>query len=199
MSKLEILQSDNSSEDLPASVATTEDAGAEAENNQHDNPADPTNYHENRNAQRIDRRFAFEAETNCLPMFVKRTLDRLALKIGHSQWLSMTHEERASIGQLSTTSREDREIAKEVVRDILRRYGTEPTLLSQSVERYADPPVEIPAAVIESAREVGVLLTQEKWSKLNTDQRYALTKLIDSGKKNKRKRALMEFFAGPSE
>ena len=141
-----------------------------------------------------DRRFAFEAEIGCLPMYVKRTLDRLAVKIGRAQWLAMTDEERESIGQLSTASKADCEIAKGLVRGILHRYGTEPTLLPPAVEQYADPPVEVPAAVIESALEVGVVLNQEKWSKLDTDQQYALTKLIDSGKKNKRKRALMEFF-----
>jgi hypothetical protein len=71
------------------------------------------------------RRFAFEAEINCLPMYVKRSLDRLALKIGHSQWLLMTEQERLSIGQLSTATREDREFARRSIRNILNRYGTE--------------------------------------------------------------------------
>jgi hypothetical protein len=164
--------------------------------NLQNNSSDPMDRHENPSAQRIDRRFAFEAGANCLPMFVKRTLDRLALKIGHSQWLSMTEQEQASIGQLSTTSKEDREIARESIRDILRRYGTEPTLLPESAGRLANPPLEVPAQVIESARQVGVLLTQAKWSDLNADQQYALTKLIDSGKQNKRKLALMEFLGG---
>jgi hypothetical protein len=145
-------------------------------------------------ASHKDRRFAFEAEIGCLPMHVKRTLDRLAVKIARAQWLAMTDEERVSIGQLSTASKADCEIAKGLVRDILHRYGSEPTLLPPTVERYADPPVAVPATVIESAFEVGVVVNQEKWSKLDTDQQYALTKLIDSGKKNKRKRALIEFF-----
>jgi hypothetical protein len=196
MRKIEIIESNNASLDLPESVAATQATSADAESNQQDNPADVIDYHENRNVERMDRRFAFEADSNCLPMYVKRTLDRLALKIGQSQWLSLTDQERTSIGQLSTVSKEDREIAKELIRDIMRRHGTEPTLLPARIEQLANPPLKIPAAVIEGAREVGVVLNQEKWSKLNTDQRYALTKLIDSGKKNKRKRALMEFLGG---
>jgi TRAP-type C4-dicarboxylate transport system substrate-binding protein len=43
---------------------------------------------------------------------------------------------------------------------------------------------------------VGFLLDQQKWSKLDDDQRYALTKLIDPAKKSKRARALAEFFSG---
>jgi hypothetical protein len=165
------------------------------DSNQQNKPSEDLEYHDDRGTQGLDRRFAFEADINCLPMYVKRMLDRLALKIGRGQWLAMTDQDRVSIGQLSTKSEEDCERAKRIVREILHRYGTEPTPLPQSVERFADPPVEVPAEVIESARELGVALTQEKWSSLNTDQRYALTKLIDSGKKNKRKRALREFLA----
>jgi len=145
-------------------------------------------------AQPTDRRFGFEADIQCLPMYVKRTLDRLALKIGRAQWSAMTDQERLSIGQLPTISEQDRDLGRELVRGILRRYGTEPVLLPASVEESADPPADVPTAVIESAREVGVVVDQAQWSKLTTDQRYALTKLIDAGKKNKRKRALVEFF-----
>jgi hypothetical protein len=142
-----------------------------------------------------DRRFGFEADIQCLPMYVKRTLDRLALKICRAQWSAMTDQERLPIGHVSTESKADCANAQELVRGILRRYGTEPVLLPASVERSADPPAEVPAAVTESALEVGFIVDQEEWSKLDTDQRYALTKLIDSGKKNKRKRALIEFLA----
>jgi hypothetical protein len=45
--------------------------------------------------------------------------------------------------------------------------------------------------VIESAREAGFLLDQEKWSKLD-----AVSKLIDPGKKSKRARVSAEFFSG---
>jgi hypothetical protein len=126
-------------------------------------------------------------------MYVKQTLDRLALKISHSQWIALTDDERTSIGQLVTEK--EPEIAKQLIRTVLRRYSAEPTLLPGS-EQLANPPLIVPQAVIESAHEVGVLLNQEKWSSLSTDQRYVLTKLLESGKKHKRKRALMEFLGG---
>jgi Conserved nitrate reductase-associated protein (Nitr_red_assoc) len=72
-------------------------------------------------------------------------------------------------------------------------------LLPASVERSADPPAEVPAVVTESALEVGFMVDQEQWSKLDADQRFALTKLVDSGKQNKRKRALIEFLGEGSE
>jgi hypothetical protein len=67
------------------------------------------------------------------------------------------------------------------------------TTLTQAVAQLADPPREVPAAVIESAREVGFSMDQRRWSKLDDDQQYALTKLIDPSKKRKRARALAEF------
>ena len=47
--------------------------------------------------------------------------------------------------------------------------------------------------VVESGT-TGFLLDQSKWSTLDEEQRYALTKLLDPGKRNKRMRALAEFF-----
>ena len=67
------------------------------------------------------------------------------------------------------------------------------TTLTQTVVQLADPPREVPAAVIESAREVGFSMDQTIWLKLDDDQQYALTKLLDPGKKRKRARALAEF------
>ena len=146
-----------------------------------------------------DRRFGFEADTECLPMYVKRTLDRLKLKIGRAQWLAITDQERLAIGRVSTESEADCLSAQELVRGILRRYSAEPELLPASVERSTDPPAEVPAVVTESALEVGFIVDQEQWSKLDADQRFALTKLVDSGKQNKRKRALIEFLGEGSE
>jgi hypothetical protein len=147
----------------------------------------------------VNREFAFEAKINdtldCLPMSVKRKLDRVELKIGRKQWLGMRPEERMAIWHPPAESREECEALRRFIRGVLARYGTEPISLPEAVGRLAEPPVEVPAAVIESAREVGFLLDQQKSSKLDADQRYALTKLIDPGKKSKRARAFAEFFS----
>ena len=45
----------------------------------------------------MHRQFAFEAGSDCLPMSVKRKLDRLAIKIGRDQWLGMNSDEKTSI------------------------------------------------------------------------------------------------------
>jgi hypothetical protein len=146
----------------------------------------------------MKREFAFEMSINnslsCLPMSVKRKLDRVALKIGRDQWLGMTAEERKAISNLPAETEQERETLILFIRKMLADHGTVPRLLPEMAARLSEPPLEVPAEVVESAREVGFLLDQSKWSTLDEEQRYALTKLLDPGKRNKRMRALAEFF-----
>jgi hypothetical protein len=141
----------------------------------------------------MNRQFAFEAGSDCLPMSVKRKLDRLAIKIGREQWLGLSSEEKTSISSLPCNSKNECEAFRSFIDDLLARRGMQATTLTQTVAQLADPPPEVPAAVIESAREVGFSMNQTRWSKLDDDQQYALTKLLDPSKKRKRARALAEF------
>jgi hypothetical protein len=141
----------------------------------------------------MHRQFAFEAGSDCLPISVKRKLDRLAIKIGRDQWLGMSSDEKTSISSLPCNSKDEYETLRTFIDDALARRGLQATALTQTVAQLADPPREVPAAVIESAREVGFFMDQTRWSKLDDDQQYALTKLLDPGKKRKRARALAEF------
>lgn len=144
------------------------------------------------------RQFAFEQEIyetlECLPMAVKRKLDRVAVKIGRKDWAAMGRGERIAMCHLPTGSEEECEALRLFVREAIARQGMEPVSLPEAVRRLAEPPAEIPAAVADSARGVGFLLDQREWARLDDDQRYALTKLIDPGKKRKLARALAEFF-----
>ena len=139
----------------------------------------------------MHRQFAFEAGSDCLPMRVK--LDRLAIKIGRDQWLGMSSDEKTSIANLPCNSKDECKTLRTFIDDALARRGLQATTLTQTVVQLADPPREVPAAVIESAREVGFSMDQTIWSKLDDDQQYALTKLLEPGKKRKRARALAEF------
>lgn len=145
------------------------------------------------------RQFAFEADLyetlECLPMTVKRKHDRIAVKIGRKQWTAMGQGERMAVCHLPAESKEECEALRLFIFEAISRQGTEPVSLPEAVRRLAEPPPEIPDAVAESARDAGFLLDQQKWTKLDTDQRYALTKLIDPGKKRKLARALTEFFS----
>jgi hypothetical protein len=144
----------------------------------------------------MHRQFAFEAGSDCLPMSIKRKLDRLAIKIGRDQWLGMSSDEKTSIASLPCNSEDECKTLRTFIDDALVRRGLQATTLTQTVVQLADPPREVPTAVIESAREVGFSMDQTVWSKLDDEQQYALTKLLDPGKKRKRARALAEFLQG---
>jgi hypothetical protein len=141
----------------------------------------------------MNRQFAFESGSDCLPMSVKRKLDRLAIKISREQWLGISSDEKTSISNLPCNSKYECETFRSFIDDLLAKRGMQATTLTQTVAQLADPPCEVPAEVIESAREVGFSIDQTRWSKLDDDQQYALTKLIDPSKKRKRARALAEF------
>src|SRR5438477_6830856 len=115
------------------------------------------------------QQFAFEADLyhtlECLPMAVKRKLDRIALKIGRKQWTAMSQGERMAICHLPAESKEECEALRLFIFEAIARQGTEPVSLPEAVRRLAEPPREIPDAVTESARDVGFLIDQQKWTK----------------------------------
>jgi hypothetical protein len=149
------------------------------------------------------RQFAFEWEIyqnlECLPMTVKRKLDRIALKIGRQQWVAMGRGERLAICHLPADTEEECAALSLFVTDLIKRQGAAPMILPESVRKLAAPPDELPDAVLTSARDAGFALDQHLWNGLDAEQRYALTKLTDVGKKNKLARALAEFFPEPRE
>jgi hypothetical protein len=89
----------------------------------------------------VNRQFAFEAEINCLPMSVKRKLDRVALKIGRKQWLGLRPEERMAISRLPSESKEECEALRIFIRGVLARHSTEPISLPEAVGQFAGPNV----------------------------------------------------------
>ena len=83
MSECESLICNNPSLALLSAAAIAEQLGSEV-----------------RTEQPLDGRFAFEEAIDCLPMHVKRKLDRVALRIRRTQWLGMSPEGRGVIGRL---------------------------------------------------------------------------------------------------
>jgi hypothetical protein len=74
------------------------------------------------------RRFKFEAEMyetlSCLPMTVKKSLDRAALKVSHKQWLALELSERRTIRELpGETDSQLRELSDLVHRLVLKRMS----------------------------------------------------------------------------
>ncbi|HEY6395351.1 MAG TPA: nitrate reductase associated protein, partial [Candidatus Binataceae bacterium] len=81
------------------------------------------------------RRFQFENEMSqslaCVPMPVRRKLDRIGLKVGLKQWQALSHAERAAICHLPADSAEERDAMAMFVRETVHRAcGLEPKVLA---------------------------------------------------------------------
>jgi hypothetical protein len=128
------------------------------------------------------RRFQFEAEIyeslSCVPMQARRKLDALGLKIGLAQWQRLGRGERLMICHAPAETQEERNALRVFVEEAtMAKAGSPPKELSEQARGEASPPPSPPSILVANARQFGVELDQEKWNRLDEDQRYALVKL----------------------
>ncbi len=128
------------------------------------------------------RRFDFEDEIvrtlACVPMAVRRKLDRVGLKVSMEQWQALSQADRLAICHLPSGSREECEVFELFVGEAVERQsGSKPAPLSTDQRAMAEPPDKPPAQVVEHAHANGIALGPYEWSKLDDDERYALVKL----------------------
>ena len=145
------------------------------------------------------RRFRFEeAEIEaaaCVPMSIKRLLDRIGLKISRAQWGELSRADGEAIGALPLGSEREIDAARSSIREIvLRTSGAVPTELPLEQRRLADPPERPPKQLIERAAELGFQLGDAQWKRLGSEERYALSKLAIGAKSGRKlSNALREF------
>jgi hypothetical protein len=130
------------------------------------------------------RKFRFEGEIynslNCLPMAVRRKMDRAGIKMSLLQWQQLTRPERLAICHLPADTDEETEAMRSFVNEaVIARSGSAPGELSAEKRNVAEPPVVPPARLVERARGFGFDLAQADWDGLDDDARYALVKLGD--------------------
>ena len=106
------------------------------------------------------RRFNFEDEVHhslaCVPMAVRRKLDRIGVKVSLEQWQALAQHERLAVCHLPTDSDEERDTVKTFVEESVKtRTGTVTKTLSEEVKRSAEPPDAPPTRLIENARVGG--------------------------------------------
>src|SRR5580704_2243 len=99
-----------------------------------------------RRATTMMREFKFEDEMHttlaCVPMAVRRKLDRVGVKIGLEQWKALGRGERLAICHLPVERHEEREALTLFINEAVRRVcGEEPRALSEAQRAVADPPV----------------------------------------------------------
>lgn len=131
------------------------------------------------------RKFKFEDEMHeslqCVPMAVRRKLDRVGLKIGLEQWKSLDHGERLAICQFPVNSAEECDGLAVFIREAMqRRFGVEPKALTDAQRASAEPPASPPDRVVKHARAAGFDLSAAAWTRLDADERFALMKMGDA-------------------
>jgi len=131
------------------------------------------------------RKFRFEDEVHeslqCVPMAVRRKLDRVGFKVGLEQWKSLDLGERLAICHLPVASSEECDALSIFIREAMkRRFGVEPKLLTDAQRAAAEPPATAPARVVSHARTAGFDLSAAAWSRLDGDERFALMKMSDT-------------------
>ena len=128
------------------------------------------------------RRFKFEDEIYgslyCVPMAVRRKLDRLGVKIGLKQWQTLGRGERLAICHLPAESEEEADALKLFIQETVQSRSGEPPRSIPDTDRIAaDPPPDPPPTLVEHLGALGVALDRTAWSRLDSDERYALVKL----------------------
>jgi hypothetical protein len=128
------------------------------------------------------RKFKFEDEMHeslqCVPMAVRRKLDRVGLKIGLEQWKTLDRGERLAICHIPADSGEECDALTYYIREtMMRRFGVEPKQLSKSQRASAEPPATPPNQLVAHARALGFDLSGPVWTRLDADERFALMKM----------------------
>src|SRR5579863_3802013 len=88
-----------------------------------------------RRGRNMIRRFNFEDEVHqslaCVPMAVRRKLDRVGVKVSLEQWQALAQHERLAVCHLPTDSDEERDTVKTFVEESVKaRAGTATKALS---------------------------------------------------------------------
>src|SRR6202167_3895204 len=148
------------------------------------------------------RKFKFEGEMHeslqCVPMAVRRKLDRVGLKIGLEQWKSLDRGERLAICHFPVDSSEECDGLAVWIREAMkRRLGVEPNTLTDTQRASAEPPASPPNRVVMHARAAGFDLSDAAWSRLDSDERFALMKMADAETPSHNLGAALKEFSAP--
>lgn len=130
------------------------------------------------------RHFSFEDEIHqnlgCVPMAVRRKLDRAGIKISLAQWQALGLGERLALCHLPVESTDECEAVRVFADEAVQaRSGSGVRPLPEAARASADPPPHPPSRLVEHARAQGFTVNQPVWDRLDSDERYALIKLGD--------------------
>jgi len=121
---------------------------------------------------------AIHESLECVPLTVRRKLDRAGLEISLAGWQQLSRAERMALCHLPVDSELELALYREM---LLTSCG----VVGVSLERLDDPNASArvrvvratPEAIVERTREVGTSIADEVWCSLDEETRYALLKL----------------------
>lgn len=150
------------------------------------------------------RHFDFEEDIycslDCVPMTVRRKLDRIGLKVHLAQWQGLGQGERLAICHLPAQQDDECDALRAFIVEVVKRTsGAELKPLPAAERAAAEPPETVPPRLVADAAAAGSALTQAMWDRLDGDERYMLTKLAGPEKSEKLAIALRELFAQSRE
>src|SRR5579863_2526148 len=125
-----------------------------------------------RRGREMIRKFKFEDEVHhslaCVPMAVRRKLDRVGVKVSLEQWQALAQHERLAICHLPTASGEECDALRAFLEETVRaRSGAATKALSDEVRRSAEPPPAPPQRLVHNAQAAGITLSQAVWERLD--------------------------------
>jgi hypothetical protein len=128
----------------------------------------------------------FAGALYCIPMVVRRKLDRCGVKVSLKQWNRFTLEEREQmVAQSCETPEEVDAYARYVVEAIERRTNEPAQLLERDDGAEWNGASRVPERVVDYSMERGVRPpTTEQWAALTPLQRFAIFKLTRPGHSN---------------
>jgi hypothetical protein len=142
------------------------------------------------------KRFAFEGDIHdslqCVPLSVRRKLDRAGLKISLEGWQRLLRAERLALCHLPVDSDHEIDVYREALRGFCERASVPLKRLEDanaSSRTWNDP--RVPASIAARVTELGASLTDRAWHSLDEESRYALLKLAPPERNPEKVRALL--------
>lgn len=144
------------------------------------------------------RCFAFEADftadLRCIPMAVRRKLDLAGVKLRLSHWNGLSEMERQQLLAWSDAAADLETMRQWLVERTTAMAEGQAKPLEPAVAEPWQQATQLPQALEESCRQLGLTPPTQAWSQLDELERFALVKLSHPGHEHRNlPRALAEF------
>ncbi|MGC4102109.1 nitrate reductase associated protein [Ferruginibacter sp.] len=136
-----------------------------------------------------------EENVRCIPMIVRFKMDAAGIKLKLAEWSKFKKEERVQLALLPAATVNEAKEYNTYLSGLVEKYtGSNATALQVEAHPAWADLEEIPAMLVEKAKEFDLVITKQQWSSLTNLQRFTLLKLCRPGHENKNfPKAIKEF------